>query len=362
MSAKPKTIVVKVGTSTLTDADGCLDREYISDLARQLCALQEDGRRVVLVTSGAIRAGCERLGWTQRPTTVPLKQAAAAVGQGRLMETYSFLFAEHNRAVGQVLLTRGDCADRTRYVNARNTLNTLLRCGVLPIVNENDTVAVDEIRFGDNDTLSALVAAIVHADALVLLTNVEGLLDPEGNVLSQVRDIGAVRALAGGASGAGSGGMVTKLDAAEIAAAAGIRTVICRGRPADVLLRIAAGEPVGTVFQPWPRRLQGRKHWIAFGPRPRGTLVVNPCAHRAVTREHRSLLPAGIVGVEGRFGAGDIVSLVTEEGLEFARGLIGCDSRECEALMGKHSSLIQQLVGRADLQEVIHRDNLVVLE
>ncbi len=357
-----RTLVVKVGTTTLTDAEGRLDEAYVSTLADDLCALMDLGRRVVLVTSGAVRAGAEQLGWTARPRKVALKQAAAAVGQGRLMALYGAAFARHGRVVGQVLLTRQLAQDRQRYVNAQNTLQALLRHEAVPIVNENDTVAIEELQFGDNDTLAALVAVLVQADLLLILTNVDGLLDRSGAVISEVSDITpAVYALAGGAGEHGSGGMVTKVGAAEITGAAGIPTVITQGRRPTVVLEAAAGTAPGTYFLPGPNRLRGRKHWLAFGTQPTGALTVNGPARRALVEDHRSLLPAGVTRVHGSFQPGDTVSLQTEEGREFARGMIGCDAREARALMGLRSSEAEAVLGRRGVVELIHRDNLAIL-
>ncbi len=358
----PRTIVVKVGTSTLTDAEGRLDREFLPLLVGQLCDLLDEGRRVVLVTSGAVRAGVEALGWAQRPRTVPLKQAAAAAGQGRLMALYQELFAARGRVAAQLLLTRQLAQERASYVNAQNTLTTLLRHGAVPVVNENDTVAVEELQFGDNDTLAALVAALIRAELLVLLTNVDGLLDADGELVRQVRGVTPeLRALAGGAGKHGSGGMITKLQAAEIAGAAGVRTVIARGRRPNVVPEVVRGEAPGTVFLPPARRLSGRKHWLAYGPRPRGSLTVNACAYRVLVEEHRSLLPTGVVAVEGPFSAGDTVSLCSEDGVEFARGLVTCDSGEADRVKGLHSGQVSEVLGRPGVEELVHRDNLVVL-
>ncbi|MBI3912059.1 MAG: glutamate 5-kinase [Armatimonadetes bacterium] len=358
----PRTLVVKVGTSTLTDDQGRLDRAYLYEMAWQIAALRREGWRVVLVSSGAIRAGCERLGWTKRPQTIPLKQAAAAVGQGELIHAYTQAFGPAY-PVAQVLLTRQDAADRVRYINARNTLSALLRCGCMPIVNENDTVAVDEIRFGDNDTLAALVASMVHADLLIILTDVPGFLDEQGEVIPRIETIDErIHRLAGSSGRDGSGGMVTKLVAAEIATTAGARTVIAPGRPTTVLLDVAGGRPVGTEFPACARRLRRRKHWILYGPQPAGALRVNALARAALVEGNKSLLPAGIVGVEGRFVAGDTVSLVDATGEVFARGIVNCDWREAQALMGAQTSDIARILGRTDLEEVIHRDNLVVFE
>lgn len=357
-----RTIVVKVGTSTLADAEGRIDRTFVAQLAAQLCDLRDAGHRPVLVSSGAVRAGVESLGWSQRPRTLRLKQAAAAVGQGRLMALYADAFAERCQVVAQVLLTRQLAQERVRYVNAQNTLLTLLRHGVTPIINENDTVAVEELQFGDNDTLAALVAALVGADTLILLTNVPGLLDDSGEVIPRVEELSAsLRGLAKGAGTHGSGGMVTKLQAAEIAGAAGVHTIIAPGRRPGVIPEVVGGAPLGTWFVPPERRLQGRKHWLAYGMRPTGSLTVNECARVVLVREGRSLLAAGVVGVDGPFAAGDAVSLRAEDGHEFARGQVTCDWREAERVMGRHSDEVKTLLGRNGVVEIVHRDNLVVL-
>jgi glutamate 5-kinase len=358
----PRTIVIKVGTSTLTDAEGRLDEAFLPVLAGDICALMDEGRRVVLVTSGAVRAGVEQLGWSQRPRSVPLKQAAAAVGQGRLMASYAAAFGQRGRTVGQVLLTRQLAQERACYVNAQNTLTTLLGHGVLPIVNENDTVAVEELQFGDNDTLAALVAALVRADLLIMLTNVEGLLDREGKLIPRVTAVTEdLRALAGSAGKHGSGGMITKLLAAEVAGAAGVRTVIAQGRRPGVVTDIVRGAKLGTAFAPAPRRLSGRKHWIAYGAQPRGSIVVNPCAVRALVEQHKSLLPVGVTSVSGPFAPGEAVSLRSEDGREFARGVASCDWRDAQRLMGLRTEQVRELLGRSAVDEIVHRDNLVIL-
>jgi glutamate 5-kinase len=356
-------VVVKVGSSTLTGGSGRLDRAFINDLAAQISDVWTRGQRVVLVSSGAITAGAERLEMKGRPRALAMKQAAAAVGQGLLMEVYSAAFGACDRAVAQVLLTRQDTADRSRYVNARHTLASLLRLGVVPIVNENDTVSVDEIRFGDNDTLAALVASLVQADLLILLTDVVGFFGPDGTVLSVVSEITPdLIALAGGAGSAnGTGGMVTKLQAASIAGEAGIPTVIARGREPGILSSVLRNDGVGTRFLPRARRMSGRKQWIAFAVPPRGTLAVNACARRALVDHRRSLLPVGVVRVEGHFQTGDTVRIVDEDGTEFARGVVSCDHREATLILGQRTDRIAALVGRDDLQELVHRDNLVLL-
>jgi len=276
---KFKRIVIKVGTSTLTDGQGLIDRSYLRSLVGQIAHLLSKKTEVVLVSSGAIRAGMEKLGLAERPKTIPENQAAAAVGQGLLMQTYSEIFSEHGLATGQVLLTREDFGDRKRYLNARNTMLTLLRRGVVPIVNENDTVAVEEIRVGDNDHLAAVVASNIEADMLILLSDVEGLYDsPKGGRLipSVTRIDDSVRSVAGETSGInGTGGMRTKIEAAEIAVKSGVRMVIADGRRESVVTDLAAGKQIGTSFLPKEERLCGRKRWIAFGAASRGGIIIN---------------------------------------------------------------------------------------
>jgi glutamate 5-kinase len=357
------TIIVKVGSSSLTGGTGRLDRHFIGDLTAQISTLWTEGHRVVLVTSGAIVAGAERLRLKGRPHALAMKQAAAAVGQGLLMEVYSDAFAACDRTVAQVLITRQDTADRSRFVNARHTLSALLRLGVVPVVNENDTVSVDEIRFGDNDTLAALVASLVQADLLVLLTDVPGFYGPDGAVLPMVPEITPeLYELAGGAGTAsGTGGMVTKLQAAGIAGEAGIPTVIARAREPGILATLLRGDGVGTRFVPRSKRMRGRKQWIAFASPPRGALAVNPCAVHALVTHRRSLLPIGVVRVEGVFHAGDTVSITDENGVEFARGVVSCDHREADIVRGHRTDQISRLIGRDDLQELVHCDNLVLV-
>jgi glutamate 5-kinase len=290
-----------------------------------------------------------------------MKQAAAAVGQGLLMETYAAAFARCGRAVGQMLLTRQDTADRARYVNARNTLLALLRSRVVPIVNENDTVSVEEIQFGDNDRLAALVAILAHAHLLLLLSDVEGVLDGDGQLIPEIAQIDeAVLGLASGVGESGTGGMLTKLQAAQIAAEAGVETVIAGARRPAVIAETIAGERHGTRVPPRPHPLRGRKRWIAFGGPAQGTIKVNSGAREVLTRGGVSLLPIGIVGVEGEFHAGDTVTLIDESSTEFGRGIVTCGAADVLAVMGAHTGQIQHILGRDDLAEIIHRDNLVV--
>jgi glutamate 5-kinase len=368
MAKKPKRIVVKVGTSTLTDESGAIDRGYITNLAGQIAALKAQGMDVLLVTSGAIRAGMEQLCLTERPKTIPEKQATAAVGQGHLMQIYSQIFATVGLITGQVLLTRDDFGNRQRYLCARNTMVTLFRHGVVPIVNENDTVAIDEIRVGDNDNLAALVAASLRADLLVLLSDVSGLYDanpeevPCAKIIPTVKELGKdVRSAAGGAgSASGTGGMRTKIQAAEIAMNSGIKMVIADGHRENVLVDIASGKAVGTTFIPKEECLKSRKQWIAFGKTPKGTLTVNEGAKKMILERGKSLLAAGITGVAGSFASGDMVDVLDKDGNQIARGFVNYNAEEIEKIKGKKSSEIEPILGHKDFDEVIHRDNMAL--
>jgi glutamate 5-kinase len=341
-----------------------------SDLARQVTALADDGRQVVVVSSGAVALGSRTLGRERPGRSIPEMQAAAAVGQIDLVEIYRRRFARHGRRVGQVLVTRVGLDDRERYLNARNTLTTLLRMGVVPIVNENDTVATDEIRFGDNDNLSATVVNLVDADLLVLLTDVDGLhvekptpgrpKPPLFDVVESI-DESVLEAAGGSARAFGRGGMITKLEAARTAGNAGAATVVCNGRTRNVLLAVAAGEPVGTLFVPGAR-LRGRKHWLAHTARPRGRLVVDDGAAQALCEKGRSLLPAGIASVSGRFHVGEPVTCEDARGRQLARGLTAYSSSEIERIRGLPTREIVQVLGYSNGDAVIHRDRLVVLD
>ena len=366
--ARIRRLVVKVGSGLITTPGTGADPDRIEALAGEVAAVRE-GREVVLVTSGAIATGMGRLALATRPQSIPEKQAAAAVGQSALMWYYEAAFKRHAIPVGQILLTAQDIADRARYLNARNTLLALLRFGVLPVVNENDTVAVEEIKVGDNDNLSALVASLIEADLLVLLTDVDGLYtadparDPSARRLETVEAVtDEVHRLVWDRTGTASvGGMATKLQAAQKAAAAGVPMIIGSGREAGVLQRILAGEPVGTYFAPRADRLAARKRWIAFAAPPQGRLTVDGGARRALTLQGRSLLPSGVVAVEGDFAAGDIVALLDGDGREFARGLVNYDAGELRRLRGAQTREIEERLGYRGFDEVIHRDNLVLL-
>ncbi len=359
-----KTVVVKVGTSTLTGGKEWLDTDYMSELVRQICQLMDEGHRVALVTSGAIRSGMAALG-LKPPLSLAEKQAAAAVGQSLLMHTYRELFAHRGRQVGQILLTRADVEDRERFRNARQTFQQLFRWSVLPIVNENDTVATEEIRFGDNDLLAVLTALVTDADLLILLSDVDGFFvkPPKGNplLLREVRELTElIWRSAGKAGQQGTGGMVSKLQAAEVAMNCGIPMVLVNGRTPDVVVRVAHGELLGTRFLP-RRALPARKRWLAFAPRIHGQIVVNEGAKHHIVAKGGSLLPAGIVQVQGDFRAGDVVALVDEQGNLFAKGIVNYDAHETRLIAGHHSSHIAQLLGTNGKPEVVHRDNLVVL-
>ncbi len=367
--ARARRIVVKIGSSVLTTASG-VSGEQIGRISAELCALVEEGFQVVVVSSGARAAGLAHLGLTRIPKKIPEQQAAAAIGQIRLMALYERSFSDFGKHVGQVLLTADDLRDRTRYLNAQRTFEHLLRHGVVPIVNENDSVAIDELKFGDNDRLSALVAGLVGADLLVILTDVAGLHagDPrtsDAPLVELVEDVDEhiASGIAGGAgSGVGTGGMASKLVAARSAAHRGIATVVASGMEVGTLARILdPGDHAGTLFLPRSTPMRSRKHWIAHGLPVYGTLVLDAGALEAVTRNGSSLLPAGITEARGDFARGDCVSCVDADGREWARGLAGYDGDECREIRGQASSRIEAILGYHACDEVIHRDDLAVL-
>ena len=366
---KARRIVVKVGSQLVTAPGIGPDPDRIERLAADVAAIRRD-REVALVSSGAIATGMARLALPERPRSIPEKQAAAAVGQSALMWQYEVAFKRHGLLVGQVLLTAHDIGDRARYLNARNTLLALLGFGVVPIVNENDTVAVEEIKVGDNDNLSALVASLVEADLLVLLTDVDGLYTadpvrhPDATMLDTVDGVTEeILAMAGvHEDGMSVGGMMTKLQAAQKAAASGVPMVIASGREDGVLTRILAGEVIGTCFLPKADRLGARKRWIAFAAPPQGRLRVDTGAVRALTRQGRSLLPSGVAAVDGDFSTGDVVAVVDGADHEFARGLVNFDAGELRRILGAKTQEIEGRLGYKSVDEVIHRDNLVILE
>ncbi len=360
-------IVVKIGSRILVDEQHLLDDCQVAALVDQMAALRVTGREVICVTSGAVAAGLGEMGLTTRPRDLPSVQAAAAAGQARLIGLYRQLFAEHDLPVGQVLLTHADLSARERHLNARNTLSRLLAGGVVPIINENDTVAVDEIRVGDNDLLSGLVACLVRADLLVLLTNADGLLnrssaDGPDQLVANVKQItDETFAMAGPAdSPLTTGGMRSKLQAAQMVTRAGEWALIANGRTPDVLTRTFGGEPLGTVFEPGPQRLGGRKRWIAFFDHPRGELHVDAGATTAICKQDRSLLPVGMQRVDGDFDRGAVVRIVDPAGMEIARGLVNFPSGELRRLVGRRTDEIADVLGACEYEEVVHRDNLVV--
>ncbi len=361
--------VVKIGSAMVTGDGRGLDREAIAAWARQLAELRREGREILIVTSGAVAEGMARLGWDERPESLPKLQAAAAVGQMGLVEAYAEGLARFDTHSAQILLTHDDLVDRERYLNARSTLRTLLDLGVVPVVNENDTVATDEIRFGDNDTLAALVANLVEADMLVILTDQPGLFEadprkqPDAKLLAEVTaGDPALESMASPEGGRlGRGGMYTKVLAAKRAARSGAATIVAAGSEADVLCRLAAGEPLGTHFRPATNRLAARKQWLAGQLRVRGQLRVDSGAARAVAEQGRSLLPVGVTAVSGQFARGELVSIVDADGQEFARGLVNYPSSDATRLVRCSSQTIAEAIGYREENELVHRDNLVLL-
>jgi len=362
-------IVVKVGSSLVTNEGRGVDAQAIGNWARQLAALAGQGRELLMVSSGAIAEGMKRLGWTQRPRELNELQAAAAVGQMGLVQMYESRLALHGMASAQVLLTHADLADRERYLNARSTLLTLLSLNVIPVINENDTVVNDEIKFGDNDTLGALVSNLVDADAYVILTDQRGLYatDPRRDPGARFVDVAnagdpALEAMAGGAGSAiGRGGMLTKVLAAKRAAGSGTSTIIAWGREDDVLLRLAAGEAIGTTLLATTPKLAARKQWMVDQLQLRGAVVVDAGAASKVMHEGKSLLPIGVTDVVGDFARGDVIAVRTAAGADVARGLANYSSTEARLIARKASSQIESLLGYANEPELIHRTNLVVL-
>lgn len=364
-----KTIVIKVGSSLVTNNGNGLDQAAIAAWALQIASLVKQGKQVVLVSSGAVAEGMQRLGWKKRPTAVNELQAAAAVGQMGLVQMYESCFAQHQLHTAQVLLTHDDLADRKRYLNARSTLRTLLDLNVIPIINENDTVVTDEIRFGDNDTLGSLVANLIEADTLVILTDQQGLYsaDPRKNkdaVFIQHATAGdaALEQMAGGAgSSVGTGGMLTKILAAKRAARSGAHTVIASGREKDVLARLAAGEVIGTHLHTSQMKTTARKQWLADHLQLRGKLILDTGAVKVIKQDGKSLLPIGVTAVEGDFERGEVVACCDADGKEIARGLVNYSALEAQRIMRKPSSDIEKILGYVDTLELIHRDNMVLV-
>ncbi|RFC40270.1 MAG: glutamate 5-kinase [Candidatus Nitrotoga sp. CP45] len=367
--AQCKRIVVKVGSSLVTNQGEGLDIPAIQNWAQQIATLRDNGHKVVLVSSGAIAEGMQRLGWKKRPSAVHELQAAAAVGQMGLIQVYESCFSAHGLHTAQILLTHADLADRERYLNARSTLRTLLTLGVIPVINENDTVVTDEIKFGDNDTLGALVANLIEADALIILTDQIGLYtadprkDPNATLVSfaQAGDE-KLEAMAGGAgSHIGSGGMLTKVLAAKRAARSGAHTVIASGHEIDVLPRLMCGNSIGTLLEAQPLPLNARKQWLADHLQISGKVTLDAGAVHALRNEGKSLLPVGITKISGEFERGTVVAILDTNEQDIARGLINYNATETRRIAGHPSSEIETLLGYVDEPELIHRDNLILL-
>ena len=364
-----KRIVVKVGTSTITYPTGKMNLGRMEKLVRELTDLANQGREIVLVTSGAIAVGMDRMGKKKRPRSIPQRQALAAVGQGALMHAYGSLFAAYGRMAGQVLLTKENSRRHHQYTNSRNALKAMLAMGVLPVVNENDAVAVDEVKIGDNDTLSATVATLVDADVLIILSDVDGLYtanpatDKKAHLIPEVREITPdIEKLAGGAgSAAGTGGMRTKIEAAKIATRSGVTMVVASGEEDGVIRTVLNGEAVGTLFPAREEHLKARKSWLAFGRNIAGDLVVDDGCAEAMLTGGKSLLAAGLVSVEGAFAAKSTVRVLTQEGREIARGIVNYDAVSLRRIAGRHTDEIAAILAAPVFSEVIHRDNMVLM-
>ena len=362
-----KKVLIKIGSAVLTGKDG-LDLQIIEQLVDEIADLTKKGYQVVIVTSGAIASGKHRMGISGPLKSMPQKQAAAAIGQGRLMRVYSNAFGKHGIYVAQILLTMSDLTDRKRFLNVRNTLSTLMEWGVIAVINENDTVAVDEIKFGDNDHLAAMIANITEAHLLINLTNTEGLYDKnpalskKAKVISLVKEITEEIEAAATAdtSSVGMGGMKSKVIAAGKVTAFGIPYIIAPGKDKGILQAIFAGKEKGTLFLPLSKHLNSRKCWIAFTLRSRGKLIIDDGARMAIVEQGKSLLPSGILDVDGDFGVGDPVLCVDKQGVTLAKGLVNYGSQEIRKIMGLKSSKIEQVLGYKDYDEVIHRDNMAV--
>ena len=362
--------VVKIGSALLTADGKGLDRGAMAVWVEQMVALRAQGVELVLVSSGAVAAGMSRLGWTARPSAIHELQAAAAIGQMGLVQAWESSFGEHGRRTAQILLTHDDLSDRKRYLNARSTLRTLIELDVVPVINENDTVVTDGIRFGDHDTLAALVANLVEADLLVILTDRDGMFDadprnnPDAQLIHEARaDDPALDAVAGGVGGAlGRGGMQTKLRAARLAARSGAHTVIVGGAIEQVLARLKTGELLGTLLVPERGMLAARKQWLAGHLQTRGTLVLDDGAVKALVSDRKSLLPVGVKAVQGSFRRGEMVVCVAPDGREIARGLVNYSALEAQKIIGRPSDEIERLLGYVDEPELVHRDNLILVQ
>jgi glutamate 5-kinase len=366
---KGKRIVVKVGSSILASIEKGLHYEVFSHLTKEISDLKRQGYEIVLVSSGAIAAGMEKLGYKTRPQAITQKQATAAVGQTRLMNIYESYFSRYQQMVAQVLLTHDDLSHRRRFLNARNTLLALLEIGIIPVINENDTVVVDEIKFGDNDNLAALITNLIGANLLIILTDMDGLCDSDPRVNPRARCIPLVEDIDMDMEGfvgetkseMSVGGMISKIQAARKASRFGIPTVVAQGTREGVLHQILKGKEIGTLILPKAEALSSRKHWIAFNPKPKGDVIVDEGAKKAILQKGRSLLPSGVVKIRGTFDRGDLVTCLGPRGKEFARGLVNYSASELEKIKGLRTDRIEMTLGYKYSDEVIHRDDLVVL-
>lgn len=362
-------IVVKIGSNILTDRKGGLSQKRVHVIASDVATICRDGHEVVIVSSGAVAAGMKKLGLREKPKDIRLKQAAAAVGQSSLMWAYEKSFGEFGKKVAQVLLTREDFSERVRYLNSKNTIATLISYGIIPVINENDTVATDEIKFGDNDQLAALVAGLIDAERLIILSDVDGLYpsdpkkDPNARIISSVDKITPeLEAMAGGTGSiVGTGGMYSKVLAAKKAVSYGIKVNIVSGRRKGLVPLIVSGIHRGTEFMPQMKKMSSRKGWIAYAIKPRGVLIVDEGAFNAILKSGKSLLPSGIAKVEGAFDAGDAVYLADLSGNRFAKGIVNYSSQDMERIKGRKTSDIEAVLGYKYSDEIMHRDNLVLL-
>ncbi len=366
---KARRIVVKVGSSILASLEKGLHYETFSHLTKEISELKRQGYEIVLVSSGAIAAGMEKLGYKTRPKSITQKQATAAVGQSRLIHIYENYFSRYQQMVAQVLLTHDDLSHRRRFLNARNTLLALLELGIIPIINENDTVVVDEIKVGDNDNLSALITNLIGADLLIILTDIEGICErdprshPDAKCISLIEDIDAdMEGVMGETKSQMSvGGMASKIQAARKGSRFGIPTVVACGTKKEVRHKILKGKDIGTLILPKMKTLSSRKHWIAFNLKPKGDVIVDEGAKKAIVQKGKSLLPSGVLEVRGSFGRGDSVSCVGPRGKEFARGLVNYSVQELDKIKGHRTGEIEKVLGYKYSDEIIHRDDLVVL-
>lgn len=356
-------IVVKIGTQVLTTPEGKLDEKIIKNISAQIAALTNLKKRISVVSSGAVGAGMSILGLEKKPKKLPLLQAIAAVGQAELIRIYEKYLIRYNLHAGQILVTRADFEDRRRYINIERTLNTLYKFQAIPIINENDAVTTDRIKFGDNDLISALIANLVQADLLIILTVVEGLLDEKGDIIKKVDQIndGIFKLLKAEKTSLGSGGMRTKLEAMKLATSAGIPGIIASGKIKDVLIKLLVGkEHIGTLFVPQEKKIRGKKRWLGLAE-PAGRIIVDNGAAKAITVECKSLLPKGIIKVKGNFRKGNVVIVEDAEGRELARGITNFGSKQLSKIAGKHTEDVKKLFEGKAPDEVIHRDNLIVI-